>query len=321
MAQTRKPDHTDHVRAVAADARAPATSLVAASWRRSLALHGLDPAEHRLPETLDAAGLAAHREAMGGLVSVAQPVLDRLFQSVGDAGCCVLLTDRHGVAIERRGAPNDDDTFQSWRLWPGGVWSEEREGTNGIGTCLAESRPLIIQRDQHFHSRNTGLTCIDAPIYDHVGQLAGALDVSSARRDMTPGMAGLIAGALAEAARTIETLNFNQAFPEARIVLAASADKAGVSLLAVDRHDLVVGATRQARLAFAITDERIAAQLPAGDLLSAAPASTAGDLVDAERGAIRRALARADGNVSAAARSLGISRATLHRKLNRLGLH
>ena len=35
---------------------------------------------------------------------------------------------------------------------------------------------------------------------------------------------------------------------------------------------------------------------------------------------LSRALARADGNVSAAARELGISRATLHRKLARQGL-
>ncbi len=274
-----------------------------------------------MPETVSAAELAAAREAMGGLIAVAQPVLDRLFQSVGDAGCCLLLTDRHGVGVERRGAAADDATFREWRLWPGGVWSEAREGTNGIGTSLAENRALIIHRDQHFHSRNTGLTCIDAPIYDQFGRLAGALDISSARGDMTPGMAGLIAAALAEATRTIETLNFNQSFPEARIVLASGGEKSGVSLLAVDRHDLVVGATRQARLALSISDERIAAQLPAADVLNPVGAAEAGDLADAERGALRRALARADGNISAAARSLGISRATLHRKLNRLGLH
>jgi len=35
---------------------------------------------------------------------------------------------------------------------------------------------------------------------------------------------------------------------------------------------------------------------------------------------VQRALARAQGNVSAAAKALGVSRATLHRKLNRFGL-
>ena len=66
------------------------------------------------------------------------------------------------------------------------------------------------------------------------------------------------------------------------------------------------------------TDERIAAQLPASDLLT--PGGAEIDLLEAERGAVRRALARTGGNVSAAARALGVSRATLHRKLHRLGL-
>jgi transcriptional regulator of acetoin/glycerol metabolism len=36
---------------------------------------------------------------------------------------------------------------------------------------------------------------------------------------------------------------------------------------------------------------------------------------------LQRALARAGGNVSKAARDLDMSRATLHRKLKQLGLH
>jgi transcriptional regulator of acetoin/glycerol metabolism len=49
--------------------------------------------------------------------------------------------------------------------------------------------------------------------------------------------------------------------------------------------------------------------------------SPARDLDQAERAAVQRALARSDGNVSAAAEALGISRATLHRKLRRLDLN
>ncbi|MBX8828440.1 MULTISPECIES: helix-turn-helix domain-containing protein, partial [Brucellaceae] len=42
------------------------------------------------------------------------------------------------------------------------------------------------------------------------------------------------------------------------------------------------------------------------------------DMAEAERGVIIRALARAEGKISSAAKILGMSRATLHRKLNRL---
>lgn len=319
MADGRRNDHSDRVRQAAADGAAAARSALEASWRRSMSLHGLDPEDRVRPVTLSERELLDAQGAMEPLMRAAQPAMDRLFLAVGDTGCCVLLTDAQGILIDRRGAVSDDGTFQRWGLWQGAVWSEAVEGTNGIGTALAEDRMVTIHKDQHFHTKNIGLSCTTAPIHDHRGRLAGALDVSSARADLTEGFAGLIAAAVADAARAIEAQTFRQAFPEARIVLAGDGDKAS-ALLAVDRHDLIVGATRAARQMLRITDERIAASLPAADILGLSDTSTEAELLEAERGAVRRTLARVGGNVSAAARALGVSRATMHRKLNRLGL-
>lgn len=285
-----------------------------------MALHGLDPAERGRAETLTEIQLREVQQAMEPLTRAAQSALDRLFLAVGDTGCCVLLTNAQGVPVDRRGAQADDEIFHRWGLWQGAVWSEAVEGTNGIGTCLAEHRPLTIHKDQHFHTRNIALSCSTAPIHDHLGRLAGALDVSSARADLTEGFVGLIAAAVADAARTIESQAFRQAFPEARIVLAGDSERSTAALIAVDRHDLVVGATRAARMALRIDDARIAAQLPAVDVLALSSDGAEAELIEAERGVVRRALARSSGNVSAAARALGVSRATLHRKLHRLGL-
>lgn len=307
--------HAEQIRA-ALEGGMAARSAIAASWRRSMTLYGLDPETHRPPRSLSATELRLARERMEPLIRLAGPGLDRLFQMVGGIGCCVMLTDRDGIPLERRGLCGDDRQFREWGLWTGTVWSEEAEGTNGIGTCLAEQRPLTVHRDQHFHSRNAALSCTTVPIFDPEGQLAAALDVSSCRADLTEALTGLIATATAEAARRIEERQFRQAFPRARVVLAD--DRAAGALLAIDADDLVVGATRAARQALGLTAERLRRPLAAADLLGAeAPAA---DLLAAERGAVQRALARAGGNVSAAAEALGISRATLHRKLHRLGL-
>ncbi len=319
MGDGTETDHPDRVRR-ALDDGAAARSALQASWRRSMALHGLDPAERGRAETLTEIQLREVQQAMEPLTRAAQSALDRLFLAVGDTGCCVLLTNAQGVPVDRRGAQADDETFHRWGLWQGAVWSEAVEGTNGIGTCLAEHRPLTIHKDQHFHTRNIALSCSTAPIHDHLGRLAGALDVSSARADLTEGFVGLIAAAVADAARTIESQAFRQAFPEARIVLAGDSERSTAALIAVDRHDLVVGATRAARMALRIDDARIAAQLPAVDVLALSSDGAEAELIEAERGVVRRALARSSGNVSAAARALGVSRATLHRKLHRLGL-
>ena len=319
MGERSGSDHGTLIMQTLDNGAGPARSALAASWRRSMSLYGLDPADAGRPRTLTDQQLREARQAMEPMTRAAQNVLDRLFLAVGDTGCCVLLTNADGVPIERRGAAADDEIFRRWGLWPGAIWSEAVEGTNGIGTALAEHRPLTIHRDQHFHARNTALSCTSHPIHDAQGRLAGLLDVSSCRADATAGMLGLIAAAVGDAARSIEAQLFRQAFAAARIVLAGDAAERNIAaLLAVDRDDLVIGATRAARLALSITDQRIAGQLAASEVLGAGAVET--DLLEAERGAVRRALAVSGGNVSASARALGVSRATLHRKLHRLGL-
>jgi transcriptional regulator of acetoin/glycerol metabolism len=308
--------HADRIQA-AITSDAAAKSALVASWRRSSALHQLDPAERKSPRRVSEAELREARQKIEPLLAAAGPSLDRLYLAVGGVGCCVLLADRDGVPVERRGATVDDETFQSWGLWTGSVWSEDSEGTNGIGTCLVEQRALTIHRDQHFFTRNTALSCTTAPIYDHEGNLVAALDVSSCRADLTEGFANLISMAVIDAARRIEAENFRMSFPTARILLAPTIDKSVGALVAVDADDLVVGATRSARQALGITPDCLKRPLPAVDLFKATSGKPE-NLAQAERSVLQRALARADGNVTAAAQVLGISRATLHRKLKRL---
>ena len=311
--------HADRIQAAIVSNGAAKSALIA-SWRRSSSLHGLDPTVRKPPDRLTDSELAQARHEIEPLIQAAQSSLDRLFLAVGGVGCCVLLADRNGIPVERRGAPGDDATFSSWGLWPGTDWSEESEGTNGIGTCLVEQRAVTIHRDQHFLTRNTLLSCTTAPVYDHEGHLVAALDVSSCRADLTEGFVNLIAMAANDAAARIEAEHFRLAYPRARILVVPVADKGARALIAVDADDLVIGATRAARQALGITQACLRKSLPAADLLGTAGRAIE-SLAVAERGVLQRALARADGNVTAAAGALGMSRATFYRKLQRLELH
>ncbi|PJE26868.1 sigma-54-dependent Fis family transcriptional regulator [Pseudooceanicola antarcticus] len=252
------------------------------------------------------------------MLHVAAPKLDALFQLVGSSGCGVLLTDADGVVLDLRTADSDLAAFDGWGLTPGSDWSEASEGTNGIGTCIAEGRRVIIHRDDHFHARNTGMSCMDAPIFGPEGELIGALDVSSARADQTEAFNHLIAAMVVQTARQIETDNFRAAFSGARIIVADTDDSEAATLLAVDRDDLVMGATRGARKAFRLNSSGPIKSVPASDLFGRDDGPTGFE--KAERAAVNRALSRADGNVSQAARMLGIGRATLYRRMKRLGL-
>ncbi len=314
-----KTSHADRVLEATSSGSAAARSQIAASWQRSVLKHGLDPDNRRAPDKIEQSALQERLELYEKFMMVAAPRLDALYSLVGQSGCAVLLTDTEGVVLDQRMSDADTPVFESWGLCAGADWSEEREGTNGIGTCLTERRRVIIHQDEHFYARNTGMSCIDAPIFGENGQIVAALDVSSARSDQTEAFNRLICAQVAQTARAIEEANFRAAFSSARIIVAESGDADSATLLAVDSHDLVIGATREARRAFGLAATGPLAARPAADILGQEDGPTG--FQRAEHAAVVRALARADGNVSQAARQLGVGRATLYRRMKRLGLH
>ncbi len=312
--------HADHVYTCAHRDSAAANSSIVASWRRCIAMYSLSPEQTREPLRLTEDELRKVRATSELLIADASAELDRLFATVGKSGCCLILTDRNGIALERRGSAGDDKHFHELGLWTGSVWTEASIGTNGIGTAIADDRPITILRDQHFFSSNISLSCTTAPIRDHRGQLAAALDISTCRDDVNDVTLGILGQMVRDAALRIEVNLFRSAFAGARFLVVPSASNPTAALLAVDRHDLVLGATRAARLALRLDDRRISAGLPAADALGEKSVAGDVDLVEAERAALLRALSRSGGNVSRAATALGISRATLHRKMKRLNL-
>ncbi|MCZ4287810.1 GAF domain-containing protein [Hoeflea alexandrii] len=319
-------DHASRVEAALYSGKAAQLPVVA-SWQRSKMLHRIDPDQAKPPERLTSQELSEVYERTGLLLHTSNPSLDSLYRAVGDVGCSVLLADADGVIIARRGAVQDDRTFDEWGLWTGAVWSEQREGTNGIGTCLVEKRALTIHKDQHFQAKNTELSCTAAPIFDHQGDLLAVIDVSSCRADLTAGFSRLIGCAVLDAARRIEAMYFGAMFPDCRIVLtgpdpeacSSAASDQLATLIAVDRDDFVVGATRQARRTFGLSAEDFHQPIPLSRLHGQVVNGNE-DFQTAERRIILQALARSGGNVSAAASAMGISRATLHRKIKQLDL-
>ncbi len=310
--------HADKVITTAASTQSAAHSRIAASWRRSIDHYGLDPSMRPRQTILSQNELRDHCEAVGALCDIARPKLDQLFTLVCSSGCAVVLTDKRGVILDQRCDGADTQTFALWGLVPGADWSERNEGTNGIGTCLAEGRSVIIHRDQHFYSKNTAMSCIDAPIYGPHGDLLGAVDVSSARADQTETINKLMCAMITQTTKQIEAALFKDAFPNVRVVLADEEDTGRGALLAIDSDDIIVGATRGARQKFGWKTEGQFQPVPATDVLGRTDHMIGFDR--GERAAVLRALARSQGNVSAAARHLRIGRATLYRRMQRLGL-
>ncbi|HEX9181457.1 MAG TPA: sigma-54-dependent Fis family transcriptional regulator [Burkholderiales bacterium] len=177
----------DHVRsvysAVSGDTRSH-DDLVSRSWARCLEDYGLDPARSAEPRVLDAAQMKERGARMEDLLSCAKLEMANLYQQLADSELAVLLTDTEGVVLSVVGDPGFTRSAARHGMREGAVWSEQEQGTNGMGTCLVEKSPLVIHRDQHFLARNIQFTCTAAPILDASGELAAVLDVSSQSRLM-----------------------------------------------------------------------------------------------------------------------------------------
>ncbi|QJQ18949.1 sigma-54-dependent Fis family transcriptional regulator [Pseudomonas sp. SK] len=158
---------------------------IARSWLRCLEDYHLDPAVIEAPVVLEHGRLLESRERLRQVLQIADHEMNSLHQQLSGAGHAVLLTDARGVILNCVSAPSERRSFERAGLWLGADWSEAREGTNGIGTCLVERQALTIHQDEHFRGRHTGLTCSASPVFDPHGELLAVLDVSSARPDVS----------------------------------------------------------------------------------------------------------------------------------------
>ena len=313
------PSHADRVLAVLRDVQD--VSATARSWRRCLLDHRLDPERAEAPRVVSGAELRQACGRAGRMLRHADPMLDQLHGLVSGLGYHVLMTDRSGIVMARRVPDGDETGCRKWFLWTGTNWSEAIEGTNGVGTCLIEQRPVTVHQSQHFRRRHTALTCTVAPLFDPAGQLVGALDASSFRPDPTGRIVPLVMAAIRDAARRIEKACFHACHPGQLILaLPEGPDDVSVPLVALDADRRIVGVTHGARVALGLDRHAGIGTLALGDLLLDASAQEAPSFAAAERSVVAGALVQAQGNVTAAARLLGISRATLHRKIRRLEL-
>src|SRR2546430_503753 len=155
-----------------------APEYVKRSWRRCLDEYGLDPDSSPDPVVVSRQDLLARKERNLELVSFADVEMANLYQQLAGSGYSIILTDRDGVLLSYYGDPSFKRAASRTGLVPGAAWSERHGGTNGMGTCLHERAPVIVHREQHFLTRNTGLTCCAAPVFDPRGDLVAVLDAS-----------------------------------------------------------------------------------------------------------------------------------------------
>ncbi|RKE37898.1 transcriptional regulator of acetoin/glycerol metabolism [Paraburkholderia sp. BL23I1N1] len=143
---------------------------------------GLSAAMRPDYDVLPAAELTLKLEQSRVLCAHATPVMETLHEQIVNTQSMIVLTDAEGLILHSIG---DDDFLrraEKVALRPGANWAEDRQGTNAIGTALAERCPTVVHGEQHYLAANRFLTCSSVPILDPYGDLIGVLDVTGDHR-------------------------------------------------------------------------------------------------------------------------------------------
>jgi DNA-binding CsgD family transcriptional regulator len=234
---------------------------VRASWQRSAERYHIAQGSPQAPWILTAQELSVSRSPVDELIGIAADENDRLFAAVGKVGYALLFTNADGVVVDVRGDPARIQQFEHWGIWQGGVWTESVEGTNGIGTCIAEKAPVTVHRSDHFRARHATLSCCGAPVFDPNQNLVAVVDVSSCEPELSEHSHALAFALTIEAARSIEERLFRHVHRRAWILSAFAPGRPQPLLLAVENDERVVAADRHARAALDIDDRQLTAGL------------------------------------------------------------
>ncbi len=166
------------VNGLGAPPRAVIEESVKSSWQRCVNDYRLDPSRSHSPCVVDSTNLKELQGQHDELVDIARAEMDTLYDQISGSGYALLLTDVNGIILTEKIDPTLETMFRSAGLIIGADWSEQTEGTNGIGTCIAEGRSITIHRADHFRARHIGLSCSGSPIRDPDGKMLAVLDAS-----------------------------------------------------------------------------------------------------------------------------------------------
>lgn len=327
-------------------------SWIERSWRRCLA-QGHRPEQRVAFDAVPAQALRRTEEANHPLLEAARPVLDRLVRAIAHSRYFAILTDARGVVIGVDGPIDRSDPRAHLITRIGVDLSERAVGTTAIGAALGELQPVWLHRGEHFFRDTSVYSCAGAPVFGPDGRCAGMLDLTGIEAPERPELKHLVA----QSARSIENALVLATPHALLLRLSWPGRPFGdgqEGLVCIDSDGWFVGANPAARemlgppLAgpahcsdvFAVAwatlfDAATGAQpmevplwsglmlqvlpQPPGEAL--APRGPARDtrlpLKDLEAELIRKAVRDARGNVMAAAKMLGISRATVYRKLGK----
>ncbi len=165
--------------------------VIRRSWERCRSLGFPSHAIELRP--IDAGALDQAVLCNWDLVESAKLLMDKLVLSIHMSSSVVTLVDSAGLALHVSATTRDLANVPYGAA--GRRCDEATLGTNGMGVCIIEKKPVHVLAAEHYNATLHYLGCCAAPIHDGAGQLVGALNLAISIENIHPHTMGLVEAA------------------------------------------------------------------------------------------------------------------------------
>ena len=168
---------------------------ISASWTRCLE-GGLDPRRPPPTDTVGEAELRMAREGSELVRSLALEEMKVLYHSIAGSNFLIAFAAPDGMLLDTIADASFRAAARTASIRPGSLWTEQRCGTNALGTSAQVGQTLAVHGGEHFFASFGALTCIAAPVFGPDDRLAGTIDASShcgSRQQHTQALVGMAA--------------------------------------------------------------------------------------------------------------------------------
>lgn len=148
--------------------------FILSSWKRSRAM-GVSPVRP-LENMINESRVSKILESKSLLIQTARPVMEKIYAFIKGSGSLIVLTDENGIILHSLG--DEEYLISPDILAPGRDYSESAIGTNGMGTCIFEDRPVQIWAEEHYYKGFQDWNCSAATIHDESEKILGCLNLA-----------------------------------------------------------------------------------------------------------------------------------------------
>ncbi|MPW26670.1 PAS domain-containing protein [Alkalibaculum sp. M08DMB] len=229
---------------------------IIASHKRC-SLYRIDGEQKFSSKIIDQGELFEKFESKRELILTATPFMNQLYNFVKGSNFFAILTDEEGCVLSVIGDEIILSEAFDFKMVPGAYMDERNIGTNAMGTCLFEKKPLQISGNEHYIKVYHRWTCSAAPIRNAKGDIIGSLDLTGYSDNVHSHTLGMVVAASNAIEKTLETKHYVQELSISKIYNETILDSITHGIITTDLEGKIITVNHFAAQMFGYEDKII----------------------------------------------------------------